>query len=296
MIVSGLVRAALAGACVFALSSATLAAEPVVLARFGTVSVTTQDVLADLQRAPEQSRASIASNPDTISKVASNMLVRRAFAAEAEANGLIATPAVQQAIAMARERVLAEARAAQFDATHAPKPEAIEAYARTKYKAEPKRFETPAQTHARHILVRGSGPEAKAKAGQLVADLKAGADFAALAKEHSADPGSAAKGGDLGFFAAGRMVKPFDDALAALKSPGEISAPVETEFGWHIIKLEARRDAGVRSYDEVREALHREASLKILSDLRIARAKEIVDAAKFDNGAIAAFAQSQAKK
>ena len=88
---------------------------------------------------------------------------------------------------------------------------------------------------AAHILV-ATEDEAKA----IKAELDGGADFAAIATAKSTDKGSAAAGGDLGWFGLGMMVKPFEDAVIALK-PGEVSAPVESQFGWHIIKLEEKR-------------------------------------------------------
>lgn len=89
------------------------------------------------------------------------------------------------------------------------------------------------EVHARHILVR-----TEAEAQELKAKLDAGADFAELAKEYSLD-GSAQNGGDLGYFGKGRMVQPFEDAAFALE-PGEISEPVQTQFGYHLIKVEDR--------------------------------------------------------
>jgi peptidyl-prolyl cis-trans isomerase C len=82
--------------------------------------------------------------------------------------------------------------------------------------------------------------QTKAKAEEVLAKLRAGGDFAALAKEFSADTGNKDKGGDLGWFGRGMMVKPFEEAAFALK-PGELSGVVETQFGYHIIKLDERR-------------------------------------------------------
>ena len=82
--------------------------------------------------------------------------------------------------------------------------------------------------------------QTKAKAEEVLAKLRAGGDFAALAKEVSADPSNKDKGGDLGWFGRGMMVKPFEEAAFALK-PGELSGVVETQFGYHIIKLDERR-------------------------------------------------------
>ena len=116
------------------------------------------------------------------------------------------------------------------------------------------------EIHARHILV-ASEDEAK----EIAERLKKGEDFAALAKEKSMDSG--AEGGDLGFFARGQMLKPFEDAAFAL-DVGEISAPVQTQFGWHIIKVEEKRDQALPSFDQVKEA--------IISQLVQAKAQEIV--------------------
>ena len=103
--------------------------------------------------------------------------------------------------------------------------------------------------HAAHILVP-TEDEAKA----IKAQLDAGADFAAIAKEKSTDKGSGAAGGDLGWFGLGMMVKPFEDGVIALK-PGETSGPVKTDFGWHIIRLAEVRDASAPKLDEVRGEL-----------------------------------------
>jgi foldase protein PrsA len=98
-------------------------------------------------------------------------------------------------------------------------------------------FNTPAQIRARHILVR-SRPEADS----IEAQLHKGANFADLAKRFSMDPASKDKGGELGFFGAGQMVPAFQNAAQALK-PGQISAPVQTPFGWHVIQVEDKRPA-----------------------------------------------------
>lgn len=91
---------------------------------------------------------------------------------------------------------------------------------------------TVVKVNARHVLVKD-----KKQAEELLVKLQGGADFIAIAKEFSIEPGAKDSGGDLGFFAKGAMVKPFEDAAFALK-PGEISSVVETEFGFHIIKCE----------------------------------------------------------
>lgn len=132
----------------------------------------------------------------------------------------------------------------------APKPE--EAYLRSIYEAEKAaRFSTAEERHARHILVAFGADKDKARerAEALAQQLAKGGDFAALASAQSDDPGSKGKGGDLGWIKRGQMVEKFEEALFALEE-GAVSAPVETEFGWHLIKLEALREAQTRPFDD----------------------------------------------
>jgi peptidyl-prolyl cis-trans isomerase C len=103
------------------------------------------------------------------------------------------------------------------------------------------------EIHARHILV---ATEAEAK--EVKERLMKGEDFATVAKEKSKDP--SAEGGDLGFFSRGQMLKPFEDAAFALKV-GEISDPVQTQFGWHIIKVEEKRTRPLPTFDQVKDTI-----------------------------------------
>ena len=113
---------------------------------------------------------------------------------------------------------------------------------------------------ARHILVKSDGKnpaedaQAKAKAEDLLKQLRGGADFAELAKKNSGDPGSAFKGGDLGWLERGQTVKPFEDAAFSLK-PKEISDPVKTQFGYHIIQILDHQQAHLDTFEEARAQL-----------------------------------------
>jgi peptidyl-prolyl cis-trans isomerase D len=146
----------------------------------------------------------------------------------------------------------------------APAP-ADEATLRQRYEQEKNRFVEPEQRLASHILVRvPEGADAAAqkaaeqKATQLAAQARApGADFAALARTSSDDTGSQAVGGDLGWVSKGMMVGPFENALFAMKT-GEISAPVKSEFGWHVIQLRELKTGAQVSFEQVRDALARE--------------------------------------
>jgi len=127
------------------------------------------------------------------------------------------------------------------------------------YKANAARYSTPEQRQASHILIRADkgAPEAAVKeasdkAEQILAQLKAAPeDFAKLAKQHSQDPGSASKGGDLGFFGRGMMVKPFEEAAFA-STQGQISSVVRSDFGFHIIQLTGIKPERARPLAEVR--------------------------------------------
>ena len=131
------------------------------------------------------------------------------------------------------------------------------------YDDNPEVFKIPEMVRASHILVKveaQASDEEKAKAREKIVGLQKrvqnGEDFAAIAKESSDCP-SSANGGDLDFFQKGQMVKPFEDAAFALK-PGEVSDIVETQFGYHLIKVTEKKDPGVMAYDDIKEkiALH----------------------------------------
>lgn len=115
------------------------------------------------------------------------------------------------------------------------------------------------QAHARHILIRlapgtsaADREEARLRADGIAKIARTGADFGELATKHSDDPGSKDNGGDLGWFGRGQMVKEFEDAVWAAK-PGDILGPVESQFGYHIIRVEGFKPARQQPFDEVRE-------------------------------------------
>ena len=272
--------------------SAPKAGNPVFARSQQGVVVTAEDVLSDLTRVPEETRRIVITKPETLTQIASNLIVRRALAKEAEVSNLAQTPSVAAALAIARDRVLSDARLAQIDAQNTPSDATIEAYARQLHTANSDKFERPAQTRARHILLANTGPESLQKAKALLDQLRAGASFEALATANSIDPGSAAKGGDLGFFGSGQMVRPFEDAVAKLAKAGDLSEPVESQFGLHIIRLEERRAKGKSGFDEVRAQLLTEARGAIMNDGRTQKVLSLSKDFTFDAVAIEAFAKS----
>jgi peptidyl-prolyl cis-trans isomerase C len=128
------------------------------------------------------------------------------------------------------------------------------------YDNHPDSFQNPEQIRASHILVKvdkDDGEEKKAAAKEKIKliqhKVEEGEDFAQLARENSEGP-SSAQGGDLGYFKRGQMVKEFEDAAFAL-APGEVSGIVETQFGYHLIKVVDKKEAGTISYDTVKNDL-----------------------------------------
>jgi peptidyl-prolyl cis-trans isomerase C len=150
-------------------------------------------------------------------------------------------PEVKRQLAFERNKVLMEAllqntaKAAETDAEmHKVYDEAV------------KEMGTEQEVHARHILV-----ETEAEAKAIEAELKKGADFAEEAKKKSKDPSAATNGGDLGYFTKDQMVPEFTEAAFKLDK-GQISDPIHTQFGWHIIKVEDKRAKPTPSYEEVK--------------------------------------------
>lgn len=138
-----------------------------------------------------------------------------------------------------------------------------EADAKAWYESHKDRYQQPEERRASHILItadKGDKAKARSKAEEVLQEVKKNpAAFAELARKYSQDPGSAAKGGDLGFFGRGMMVKPFEDAAFSLKE-GEISGIVESDFGFHIIKVTGIHPGKIKEFAEVRPEI--EAELK----------------------------------
>jgi peptidyl-prolyl cis-trans isomerase D len=156
----------------------------------------------------------------------------------------------------------------EVDASKLPPPAAVdEAELRKRYEADKSRFSSE-QRMASHILIpvaagadTATQKAAEDKAARLAEQAKApGADFAALAKANSQDPGSAENGGDLGWVSRGMMVAPFEEALFAIAKPGEVVGPIKTEFGYHVIKLTQIKGEAGKPFEEVRDQLAAEAN------------------------------------
>lgn len=175
---------------------------------------------------------------------------RRLLAREAEQGDLTDNAEVMRRIAFAREEILAQAYLGHLIEQNVT-PDSVKA----RYDAELKDAPTRDEVRARHILV-----ESLEEAEAILVEIRGGADFADIAKKRSTGP-TGAKGGDLGFFSEGDMVPEFSTAAFSL-APGQVSDPVKTEFGWHVIKVEERREGVPASLEdrtpELRQTMQRE--------------------------------------
>lgn len=145
------------------------------------------------------------------------------------------------------------------------------------------------EVRARHILVEGED-EAKAAAERV----RKGEDFAKIAGEVSKDPGSKTDGGDLGFFAKERMVPAFAEAAFKLQ-PGQVSEPVKSQFGWHVIKLEEKRTKPVPAFDEMKEQVETYLARKAQQDI-ILSLREKAKIERLDQPAAGAAPAGEPKK
>ena len=164
-------------------------------------------------------------------------------------------------LAYAKEKLLLEAYLALET-----KKQVTEEKMRKLYDDSIKAMKPEMEIKARHILV-----PTEQEAKDIAAKLKSGVDFAKLAQDFSKDPGSGKEGGDLGWFTTDRMVPEFGEAASKMK-PGQVSDPVKTQFGWHIIKVEEMREKKPPTFEEVKDQvqqfLERQVQTDIISKLR----------------------------
>lgn len=150
------------------------------------------------------------------------------------------------------------------------------------YELNQDQYKNPEQVKARHILLKVpkdasslEDEKIKEKASAFLKRIKEGEDFISLAKEYSQDT-SASNGGDLGFFTRGQMVKPFEQVAFALK-PGEVSEPVRTKFGWHLIRVDDKKNATVKPLSDVRDKIEAKIKNGLGQDLAHERALDLLD-------------------
>ncbi|WP_347713649.1 peptidyl-prolyl cis-trans isomerase [uncultured Fretibacterium sp.] len=188
-------------------------------------------------------------NPQGRRAVLDELVSMHLFALKGAEEKLDQTPEFKTAVETFRNQSLARAAidASLKDVT------ASDEEAKKFYDEHPDQFTQPERVHVRHVLISDDVTSADAIA-KIQADLKAGVSFDEVAKSRSLCP-SAAQGGDLGEVSKGQMVPEFEAAAFALKNPGDLSEPVKTQFGWHIIRLEGRTPSSVEPFDTVKPQL-----------------------------------------
>lgn len=225
-----------------------------VLARVDGGEVKRRDVASMLTNLPPQMMEMSISvvYPLLIERLVDNKLV----ASAARQASLQNDAEVKQRVAEAEERAMQELfirRSLDAQMTDARLKERFDAF----LKEHPPQDEV----RARHILV-----DSEAKARDVLAELRKGADFAAVAKAKSTD-GSARDGGDLGFFTRGDMVPEFSEAAFALKAGEVTKDPVKSQFGFHIIKVESRRQQPLPTFESAKEQLRNEMSQEVMTEV-----------------------------
>jgi peptidyl-prolyl cis-trans isomerase C len=260
---------------------------PAVVAKVNGQEIKKEDLLAQLRgvQGPGADTGNI--NPEAARQVLDALIARSLLRQEAIAQGVTVTDdEVKQQIdqlrrqfpspeafgkaleaeGMTEESLLQKGRQEYLiqkyvETKIAPKVTVSDEAAKSFYDENTERMQTPERLHLRHILVAAQ-PEApaeekqkaKTEAEALAAKVKAGEDFAALAKEHSDDPGSKPNGGDLNWVAKGQTVEPFEQAAWGLKD-GEVSGVVETRFGYHLIQRLETQAAGVVPFEQVKDRI-----------------------------------------
>jgi peptidyl-prolyl cis-trans isomerase C len=202
-----------------------------------------------------------------------------ALAQSAEADKLDQAPEFAQQLAFAKKRLLMQAALSK-----ATKAAVSDAELKKTYDEALKQQKPEEEVRARHILFRVEDPKdekasaaAEAKAKDVEAKLKKGEDFAKLASALTEDPSGKENGGDLGYFTKDQMVPEFADKAFAMK-PGEVSEPVKTQFGWHVIKLEDKRQKPMPSFDEVKPQIEQFLAQKAQAEA----VQKVRDAAKVE--------------
>lgn len=230
----------------------------------GDIEMAAEDFADDLARVPEGARRGI---------ILDVLIDMRVMADAAAADGITETEAFKQRLAFmqmqaARNLYVQEKIAGAV----------TDAEVKARYDEEVAKFGDNMEVRARHILVE-TEDEAKA----IIAELESGGDFAKIAGEKSKDPGSAAQGGDLGYFSRGQMVPPFEEAAFNLEVGSITDTPVKSDFGFHVIKLEDKRKQAPPPFDQVqarlRDLLIREKFASTLESLKQSAKIEVLDPA-----------------
>lgn len=211
-----------------------------------------------------------------VEKAAKDFMLYKALAADAQKLGLDKAPEVQKLLEMSQHRMLGGVYLADYlDKLDLPDFENV---ALENYTLNKEQFARPETVNAQHILIEFEGDEEKSQAlaKQVRAKVVQGEQsFEQLAKEYSADPSVQNNGGNLGFFDKSRMVPEFSEMAFSLKV-GDVSQPVKSQFGWHIIQVLEKRPAKTLEFSEVKDSLMRKAEQSFKREARGKKLNETV--------------------
>jgi peptidyl-prolyl cis-trans isomerase C len=248
-----------------------------VLVRYAGRSFTVADLRDEVSRLPARGRKTL-EDPQLLEQFVDNFVTSELIFEEGEKRGLADSAALRRQVKDLERRLVIQAVMQEYRSGPVAEDEV-----RSYYDSHPDEFVSD-RVEASHILVK----EEKT-AREVLA--KAGPDnFAALAKEYSIDRSNSGRGGQLGFFGRGRMVKEFEEVAFALKKDGEISDIVKTRFGYHILMRTGREDGTAKAFDEVKNQIR----VKLINEQRKERTAAFVgklkEAARYrlDSDALAA--------
>jgi peptidyl-prolyl cis-trans isomerase C len=244
------------------------APDPVV-AKVNGQPIHASDVQAAAQALPAQARTM--PQQQLYPMLLDQLVDEQALVAEAHKTGVDKDPEVQRTVQMAEDRALATALLSKL-----VRPQITDAAVKALYDKEFAGKPGEVEVHARHILV-----DDEATAKKIIAELQKGADFKALSKQYSKDPGASAQGGDLGYFKKTDMVPEFADAAFALKDNEVTPVPVKTQFGWHVIQTLGRRTTPPPTFEEKRDEL-RQQMVQDAVQKEVAQARAAVTVEKFN--------------
>lgn len=231
-----------------------------ILIRRGNTAVTVEDLKQELSLLPDNQGDAIYYNMEKLSTVVNNLYLRKMLASEAVEKKLDEDPKFSFVLNRLRNRALADMAVEKRLAAEAEKISVRDYELRAKelYRLEPEKYLDKPRIRASHILIK-TGERTRELAFQAVLDIRrqlmAGESFDELALARSEDASAKEKMGDLGYFTEAEMVPTFAAAAFGLKELGEISFPIETEFGFHIIKLTDKKKIDVLPFEQVKEGI-----------------------------------------
>jgi len=234
---------------------------PDVLVQSSRVKITRAEFDAELANVPPGLRTEFAASSERVSKVMNAILETKSLAVEARAQGLDKNPDVQARIAAQTDRVLAMARSEQIEreaeAAFDRRRDDFVGRAREIYLVDKAKYTVPDQVRVTHILVR-TDKHSKDEALKIAQEVRTrvvadGADFSALARQYSEDASVKSNGGNLGWISARQVDRAFWTGAFALQKQGDISEPILTSFGYHIVRLDGKKAAELLPFEAVKE-------------------------------------------